>query len=148
MKTMNMYSADYLRTQIETASKEQLLLMFYDGAIRFTGRARLAIERGDIEDRNYCIKKANAVIAELDATLNHEIGGKIAQDLDSLYQYMLHELNVATIKNSAESLVRVEEMLSGLRATWVQAIDKVKKERQSKVVPVRPTAYSSLSIAL
>lgn len=145
---MNMYSADYLRTQIETASKEQLLLMFYDGAIRFTARARMAVERGDIEDRCYCIKKAHAVIAELAATLDHDIGGTIAENLDSLYEYMLHELNIATVKNSAAPLVRVEEMLSGLRATWAQAIEKIKKERQSKTATARPAGYSAFSIAL
>ncbi|WP_319588646.1 flagellar export chaperone FliS [uncultured Desulfobulbus sp.] len=145
---MNMYSNDYLRTQISTASKEQLLLMFYDGAIRFTGRARMAIERGDIQDRNYCIKKANAVIAELDATLNHSIGGKIAEDLDSLYTYMLNELNLATIHNSTEPLIKVEEMLSGLRETWVQAIDIVKKEKQSAMFPAKSMERGSFSIAL
>lgn len=148
MNLMNMYSADYLRTQIETASKEQLLIMFYDGAIRFTARARMAIERGDIQDRHYCIKKAHAVIAELAATLDHEIGGHIAEDLDSLYNYMLHELNTATVQNSTEPLVRVEEMLSGLRATWIQAIDIVKKDRTANIAPARPRPYSSLSIAL
>jgi flagellar secretion chaperone FliS len=146
--TMNMYSNDYLRTQISTASKEQLLLMFYDGAIRFTGRARMAIERGDIQDRNYCIKKANAVIAELDATLNHSIGGKIAEDLDSLYNYMLNELNMATIHNSTEPLIKVEEMLSGLRETWVQAIGIVKKEKQSDMFSVKSMERGSFSIAL
>ena len=119
---MNPYSNDYLRNQITSASKEQLLLMFYDGAIRFTARARMAVERGDIEDRNYCIKKANAVISELQATLDHAIGGMIAENLDALYAYMLNELNTATVQNSTEPLVRVEEMLSGLRETWKQAI--------------------------
>ena len=146
---MNPYSNDYLRNQITSASKEQLLLMFYDGAIRFTARARMAVERGDIEDRNYCIKKANAVISELQATLDHAIGGMIAENLDALYAYMLNELNTATVQNSTEPLVRVEEMLSGLRETWKQAIDKVKKEKMAAYPPsARPMAHTSLSVAL
>jgi flagellar secretion chaperone FliS len=145
---MNMYSNDYLRNQITTASKEQLLLMFYDGAIRFTARARMAIERGDIEDRNYCIKKANAVIAELDATLDHSIGGKIAEDLDALYAYMLNELNVATIKNSIEPLVKVEAMLSGLRETWAKAIEKVKTDRCKGMIPIQHAVAGSLAISM
>jgi flagellar secretion chaperone FliS len=145
---MNMYSNDYLRNQITTASKEQLLLMFYDGAIRFTARARMAIERGDIEDRNYCIKKANAVIAELDATLDHSIGGKIAEDLDALYAYMLNELNVATIKNSIEPLVKVEAMLSGLRETWAKAIEKVKIDRCKGMIPIQHAVAGSLAISM
>jgi len=145
---MNMYSNDYLRNQIASASKEQLMLMFYDGAIRFTGRARIAIEKGDIEGRNYCIKKANAIIAELAATLDHSIGGKIAEDLDALYAYMLGELNKATLKNSTEPLEIVEKMLSDLRETWVQAIDKVKKEKFGNAMPKNPMERAPLSIAL
>lgn len=145
---MNMYSNDYLRNQIASASKEQLMLMFYDGAIRFTGRARIAIEKGDIEGRNYCIKKANAIIAELSATLDHSIGGKIAEDLDALYAYMLGELNKATLKNSTEPLEIVEKMLSDLRATWVQAIEKVKKEKVGNALPKSPMDRAPLSIAL
>lgn len=145
---MNMYNNDYLRTQISTASKEQLLIMFYDGAIRFIARAKMAIDRGDIEDRNYCIKKANAIIAELDATLDHSIGGDISKNLDALYGYMLHELNMASIKNSIEPLIKVEEMLSDLRSTWVQAIDKVKKSKYPVSKSMQQSEPRSLSIAL
>lgn len=145
--TMNAYSKNYLQNQISAASKEQLLIMFYDGAIRFTARARMAIERGDIQDRNYCIKKANAVIAELEATLDHSIGGKIAEDLDALYVYMLNELNVATIKNSIDPLLRVEKMLSDLRDTWSEAIEKVRNEKYIGTAPLKQAAPGYFSTA-
>jgi len=145
---MNMYSNDYLRTQISTASKEQLLIMFYDGAIRFVVRAKMAIERDDIEDRNYCIQKAHAVISELDATLDHSIGGDISKNLDSLYVYMLHELNTANVKNSIEPLTIVENMLTDLRKTWLQAIDKVKKSKYPNSASMQQAGQRSFSIAM
>ena len=150
---MNMHSNDYLKNQIATASREQLLIMFYDGAIRFTSQARQAIGTGDIEGRNYGIQKASAIISELAATLDHKIGGQIAENLDALYAYMLNELNMANIKNDATRLERVEEMLADLRQTWVEAIRIAKQEQQQETVaapeqPAQPTSYQPLSVSL
>lgn len=147
---MNMYSNDYLKNQIASASKEQLLIMFYDGAIRFTGQAKQAIENSDIERRNYTINKASAIVSELAATLDHDIGGKIAEDLDALYNYMLSEYNLATVKNSVTPLENIETILVDLRETWVQAIETIKAEQQ-EIVPSSPTTpqqYRPLSVAM
>ncbi len=144
---MNMHSNDYLRNQIATASREQLLIMFYDGALRFIGQAKQAMQSGDITGRNHGINRASAIIAELAATLDHKIGGKIAEDLDALYAYMLNELNTANIKNDIKRLEIVEEMLSGLRQTWVQAIQIHRQEAQG--VTARATAnHQPLSVAM
>ena len=136
---MNMYSNSYLQNQIATASPEQLLIMFYDGAIRFTMQAAAAIEKGDIEGRSYAVNRAVAIISELSATLDHKIGGNIAADLDALYNFMIRELNRGNTKNDATPLAVVEDLLSGLRETWIEAI-KIKKETEN--VPMatpRPT---------
>ncbi|NOQ46689.1 MAG: flagellar export chaperone FliS, partial [Desulfobulbaceae bacterium] len=120
---MNMYSNNYLQNQIATSSPEQLLIMFYDGAIRFTMQAIGAIENDDIQQRTYTINKATAIISELAATLDHKVGGKIAKELDGLYAYMIRELNMANVKNDAALLEPVESILTDLRQTWVEAID-------------------------
>jgi len=144
---MNMHSNDYLKNQIATASREQLLIMFYDGALRFIGQAKQAMQSGDITGRNYGINRASAIIAELAATLDHKIGGKIAEDLDALYAYMLNELNTANIKNDVDRLEIVEEMLSGLRQTWIQAIQIQRQEAQG--VTARAAAnHQPLSVAM
>lgn len=145
---MNMYSNDYLQNQIASASKEQLLIMFYDGAIRFIAQAKLAIANDDIEKRNYAINKATAIISELAATLDHKIGGKIAEDLDALYAFMLKELNLVCIKNDCNSLETIEKILVDLRQTWVQAIEQVKHERQPVTVPAVPQEHRPLSVAM
>jgi len=147
---MNMHSNDYLKNQIATASREQLLLMFYDGAIRFTRQARQAVEQNDIDGRAYGINKASAIIAELAATLDHKIGGKIADDLDALYNYMLHELSQANIHNDTEPLERVEKMLLDLRQTWAEAIKIYKQEMHGAAQgsQVNSLAHQPLSVAM
>ena len=122
----NAYSDNYLRNQIEFASKEQLLIMFYEGAIRFVSRAENALREGNIEQKNYCINKASAIITELSVTLDHEIGGQIASDLEALYDFMNLELINANIKNSLSSLKTVKTLLADLGETWKRAIDNNK----------------------
>ena len=142
----NMYSENYLKNQIESASREQLLIMFYDGAIRFVSRAEHAIKEKKIEQRNYCINKANAIIAELSVTLDHEIGGEIAANLQALYDFMGRELIRANIHNSLDPLETVKTLLTELRNTWTQAIEINRKEAASSFA--QDDNYKPLSIAL
>ena len=142
----NAYSENYLRNQIESASKEQLLIMFYDGAIRFVTRAENAIKEYNIEQRNYCINKASAIIAELSATLDHEIGGQIAPDLEALYDFMNRELIKANVNNSLAPLETVKTLLTDLSETWKRAIQINKKVSPSSMV--QDNHYKPLSIAL
>lgn len=127
---VNAYSNNYLESQIKSASPEQLLVMFYDGAIRFGNQAIKAIEDRNIEKRNYSINKACAIITELNATLDHNIGGEIAKDLNRLYDYMLRELHQANSSNNTRKIEVVVQLLSELRDTWKKAID-IKKSSTS-----------------
>ena len=146
---MNSYSENYLKNQIETASREQLLIMFYDGAIRFVKRAEIAIDNNDYEQRGYCINKASAIIAELSATLDHEVGGSIAANLDALYDYMSRELMAANVQNSKKSLGIVKKLLSDLKQTWIEAIDQLSKEKKPAELPLAGDQYHKpLSLAL
>lgn len=145
---MNAYSSNYLKNQIDTASREQLLIMFYDGALRFTAQAGQAIKDGHIERRNYAINKATAILSELAATLDHSIGEKIAEDLDALYAYMIGELNKANWKNNAALLEPVESILTELRQTWQQAIDLNRKPAQPAPLHAGQAQHSPFSVSL
>lgn len=142
----NIYSENYLKNQIESATREQLLIMFYDGAIRFVTRAKKAIKENNIEQRNYCISKASAIIAELSVTLDHEIGGKIAADLEALYDFMGRELIKANIHNNLDSLETVMKLLTELRKVWKQAIE-ISSEKPAPSFE-QDDDYKPLSIAL
>ncbi len=125
---MNGYTNQYLQNQVMTASKEQILLMLYDGAIRFCRQAITASEADDTIEKLGRISKVFAIITEFSNTLNHQIGGDIAADLDGLYQFMLRELNQARNDKTGEHLKTVEKLLVDLRGTWGEAVEKNKTD--------------------
>lgn len=118
---MNAYN-QYQQNQILSASPEQILLMLYDGAIRFTRQAIYGIEEDNLTLVHQGIKKAMAIITEFSNSLNHEIGGEIAENLDALYNFMIRELTLANLHKDIEKLKVVENLLVDLRATWGEAV--------------------------
>jgi len=134
---MSAYTNQYLVNTIKTASPEQLMLMLYDGAIRFLSQGIISIENGMIDKRAYFINKASAIIAEFAATLDRTRDEQLAENLDALYSYMLNRLMEGNRANDAEPLEEVKSMLTDLRTTWAQAIDINKKEKGA----VKAAAY-------
>lgn len=72
----------YQKTQVTTASREKILLMLYEGAIRFTKQATVAMKAGKIAEKGKYISKATAILSELMATLDFKAGGQLAADLE------------------------------------------------------------------
>ncbi len=126
---MNTYANQYQQNQISTASPEQIMLMLYDGAIRFVRRAIVANENNAAAEKLTGISKCMAIIVEFSNTLDHNIGGDIAADLDGLYQFMIRELNSARSETSGKHLKVVETLLLDLRDTWGQAVEINKQEK-------------------
>lgn len=127
---MQMPLRQYQQTQVTTSSPENILLMLYDGAINFT---RIAMEKaacGEIGERGKYVSKAQAIVAELMNTLDHETGGAVAMGLEQLYLYVINEYVNANINNSVKSLENTIRILSMLRDTWAEAFEIVKKERE------------------
>ncbi len=146
---MTGYANQYLTNTVNSASPEQLMLMLYDGAIRFITLGIQAIENGVIDKRAYYINKTTAIVSEFAATLDHSMNPQLAEDLDALYSYMLKRMMEANLKNDAEPLQEVKKMLSELRTTWAQAIEINKQEMLEAVggaaaptglLPYRPLA--------
>lgn len=125
---MNPYMNQYQQNQVMTASQEQILLMLYDGAIKFCRQAIAASEAGNIAEKLGRIAKTFAIITEFSNSLNHEIGGDIAADLDGLYHFMLGELGKARKDTSGAHLRTVEQLLVDLRLTWGEAVEINRKE--------------------
>lgn len=119
---MNGYN-QYQQNHIATASREQILLMLYDGAIRFAKQAKQGIIDDDMDIKGRYIGKTLAIISEFATSLDHEVGGKIAADLDALYNYIINELSKANLQNTTEPLDIVVDMLQDLRNTWAEAIE-------------------------
>ncbi len=132
----------YRVNQIQMASREQLLLITYDIGIRACFAAEKALEEKDAERVNKHLQKAQAVIRELMITLNMEQGGEIAEGLMRLYDFMYYQLVDANMKKNVELVVQVRMMLEELRATWNEAIAKLKAEAQEKAPAQAPSPYS------
>ena len=109
----------YQQAQAQTASKPKLLIMLYDGAIRFTRAGIDGILDNDFEKANYNLCKSQAIIHELISALNFDY--PIAQDLLRIYEYMLHCLIEANVHKDVSKAQEVEEHLTDLREAWIEA---------------------------
>lgn len=128
----------YLETAVETASPARLIVMLYDGAIRFINEAVEAMRRRDYETQNARLQRAQKILAELISSLDFDKGGEIAENLFRLYTYMYNQLVEANIQDSIERLEHVIDLLSDLREAW----DTIATESEAQVR--LPTAKVSL----
>ena len=133
MNGYNGYTKKYQQNQILTASPEQILLMLYDGATRFCKQAISASDSGKTTEKLGRISKTYAIITEFSDSLNHDIGGEIAANLDGLYQFMLRELNEARLDTSGKHLHVVADLLADLRQTWAEAVE-IQESEQTQLV--------------
>ena len=116
----------YLRSKVLTASPAELVLMLYDGCIKFCNQAISAISMHNIEQANTNIQKAERIITELKVKLNFKY--KVANDFDNIYTYILIRLHDANIHKDTNILKECIEHLRTTRETWIQVIDKTKKK--------------------
>ncbi|HTP66863.1 MAG TPA: flagellar export chaperone FliS [Geobacteraceae bacterium] len=128
---MQMPLNQYRQTQVNTSSPEKILLMLYDGAINFSRIAMEKAANGDKGERGKYVSKAQAIVAELMNTLDHEVGGAIAGRLTQLYMYIINEYVRANVNNSVDSLENTVKILAMLRDTWAEAIEIVQRERET-----------------
>lgn len=123
-------ATQYKEQQVRTASKEQLLIMLYDGAIRFTKIAKKAMESGDLQTSNEHLIKAQRIVTEFMVSLDQDTGGDASKGLFQLYEYLHYRLVQANIKKDPDMIVEVTDHLRGLRDTWQQAINIAIQEKR------------------
>lgn len=117
----------YKKASVMTATQPQLLIMLYEGAIRFVISAKNHLKNNDLEGKGVAIGRAHDIINELIASLNHEVGGEISKDLESLYNFIVETLIKANVENSVTHLETVENILKTLLEGWKGAVEKVSK---------------------
>jgi flagellar secretion chaperone FliS len=110
----------YYQTQIQSQSPLELVVMLYDGALRFMRATIEAIERRDLEGKRQGMSRTMAIIAELQSSLNIASGGDIAKNLDALYTYVNGRLIEANINHSVEPINEAIKLLTPLRDAWAQ----------------------------
>ena len=118
----------YKKTSVESAGREKLLLMLYEGAIKFTKKAIIAADNNDIQGRCENITKAYDIVLELMNTLDFKVGGEVAENLEQLYMFITDELTRANLTGKTEHLKNVLKILNTLYDGWKEAIEILKKK--------------------
>jgi flagellar protein FliS len=121
------YARAYRNNAVLTASPGQLVLMLYDGALRSLSLAREAFDRPPEDARRYEVinaqlLKAQAILQELQSTLNHEAGGEFSRNLDRLYDYYIRRLMEANLRKQAAPVIEVERLLRDVRDAWAEML--------------------------
>ena len=127
------YGANQYKTMaVKTANRGQVLLMLYEAAIKNVKKATECIDKKDIPGKGVAIGKAHDIINELLNTLDFEVGGNIARDLERLYHFMTEQLVRANLENSKACLETVQKLLETLLSGWREAVNQVNKENVGK----------------
>ena len=126
----NAYNA-YQKTNVNTASQGRLVVLLYEGIVKQLTLAETYIEEdGKIKPKNIekfgiCIQKAQAIITELQVSLDMEKGGDIARNLMSRYVFFNEELLAANINHNKEKIEFVLKMVKDLADSWRQIANSV-----------------------
>ena len=108
----------YHENTVNTQSRGRLVVMLYEGAIKFLRHAQQCIDANDIPGRNRYISKTRDILFELNTSLDMEQGGQIAQNLRSLYNFIWRYLGDANLKNDPQMLDKVIGMMDDLAEAW------------------------------
>jgi flagellar protein FliS len=120
----------YKKTSIHTASREQILLMLYQSAIKNCKKAIEAIEKKDVAKKGELIGKLQDIILELNNSLDFKVGGDIAEELSSLYDFILFSSTQANLKIEKEPLVACLNVLNTLYEGWQKAVKSLKENKK------------------
>lgn len=125
----------YRSTEILTASKESVLILLYEGGIRFLKQAIEAVERKDTTEKARLIGRVQDIVNDLQATLNHKEGGDLAASLNALYLFISDRLIAGNQDNDAEKLQEALAIFTTLLEAWRQALASLKT--QTKIEQTR-----------
>jgi flagellar secretion chaperone FliS len=116
------FHSQYRNNEISTSSQGKLIIMMYEGAVKFTRMAINSIEKNDIPKKGLYIRKTHDIINELSLALDREKGGEVAERLESLYDFIIRQLTLANIKSDVKCLESVIRILTPLLEAWQQLL--------------------------
>jgi flagellar protein FliS len=111
----------YQRTQTQTASPGELIVLMYGGAIKFLTVSQQKIEAGDTEGAHRSLVRAQEIVLELMVSVDVSVG-PVARNLFDLYEFMHRHLVEANVKKDAAMVGEVTTLLRELLQAWEQAI--------------------------
>jgi len=108
----------YQETAVTTQNKGKLVVMLYEGAIKFLKLAIKEIEAGNAEEKGKYISKAIDILFELNTVLDMEAGGEVAMNLRKLYLFMGQHLTEANTNQDTQKIEEVIKLLEELNQSW------------------------------
>lgn len=110
----------YLQTQVTTTTQGDLLIMLFDGALKFLARAKESMAAKDYAQKGILISKALDILAELQGSLNSQKGGDLAENLKKIYLLCSSKLLMANLKMDSNLVDEVVRILTGIRDAFSQ----------------------------
>jgi flagellar protein FliS len=117
----------YRQTAVTTASREQLLIMLYEGAIKQLKRASECCQSKDLAGKGVAVGKAHDIINELSNSLDFKVGGEIAKNLEQLYAFMVEQIIQGNLNNDPTKFDAARKLLENLLEGWKGAIQQLKQ---------------------
>ena len=137
----------YKAQSVQTASPGKLVLMLFDGYLRFTTAAKNAFNEEDLTKKNEGINnnliRAQNIVTELQSSLDMSVPGELPGTLYRLYDYVLHQLQQANLQKKSETIDEADKVITELREAWAEMLIQNPTEGGST-----PTDSQSGSISL
>lgn len=130
----------YVQTQFTTVNQGELLLMLYDGTLKFLAQAKERMVVGDVAGKGILISKALDVINELAASINQEVGGDFARNLHQLYLICNAKLLRANLRQESSLVDEVMNIITGLREAYAQIMHQPDVQAAAQQIANRQTA--------
>ncbi|WP_237467908.1 flagellar export chaperone FliS [Vibrio stylophorae] len=118
--SLQAYKKVSVDSQLSSASPHRVVQMLMAGAIERLIQGKVCMEQGNISMKGERLGKALDIIMSLRACLSMEDGGEVAQNLDALYEFMIHRLTIANANNDPEMIDDVIEILREIKSAWDQ----------------------------
>ena len=121
----------YKNNSVNSASKEQLLIMLVDGAVTFSKKAKLAFKTNNLKEIHTNLIKTQDIFYELIITLDTKQSGVWAENLKSIYAFIIDKLSRCNIEKKEEILDEVFPVIQEVNYMWHEVYDKLKNSNNN-----------------
>lgn len=125
MSKLNMYR----QTAVKTASREEILIMLYEGAIKHLKKAAEHCVSKDLQAKGIAVGKAHDIVNELTNTLDFEVGGEVAKNLERIYGFVVDLIVKGNLESEAAHFDQARKLLETLLEGWKGAVSQVRAEK-------------------
>ena len=116
----------YRQTAVNTSEPADLVVMTYEAVVRWVMRGKTAIASGDVVEAHEALINAQKLVANLSISLDFERGGGIAQNLRSIYDYLIDRLVAANVQKKPEILDEIIGLVQPLLQAWRMAVTQTR----------------------